>query len=94
MKSNAALKFQSLPITDENQKIEVLLDENGQVSLKLSTWTEGLGWCSQKTMNFDGEMLDELHRAIAAARLKYNRQRAENNEEIKSAKVLTFPIAA
>lgn len=91
---NANVKFKSLPIADDNQKIEVVLGENEQVTLKLSTWTEGLGWCQQKTMSFDGEMLEDLQRAITAARLKYNRQRAENGEEVQSAKVLAFPIAA
>jgi hypothetical protein len=91
---NPNVKFKSLPITDDNQKIEVVLDDNQQVSLRLSTWTEGLGWCQQKTMSFDGAMLEDLQRAITAARLKYNRQQSENGQEIPSAKVLSFPIAA
>lgn len=94
MKSKANLKFQSLPIADDNQKIEVAMDENGQVTLRLSTWAENLGWRSQKTMNFDGEMLEELNRALSAARLKFNQQRIESGREIQSGNVLTFPVAA
>jgi hypothetical protein len=94
VKSNAAVKFQSLPIADENQKIEVILNENGQVAIKLSTWTEGLGWCSQKTLNFDGSMLADLHRALSAARVKYDGRRETGSNSQISAKILTFPIAA
>lgn len=91
---NTNVKFQSLPIGDDNQKIEVVLDEKEQVTLRLSTWTEGLGWCQQKTLSFDGAMLEELHRALGVARLKYNRQQAENGQEYQPAKILSFPAAA
>ena len=92
MQSN--LKFKSLPIEDDNQKIEVLLDAENQVTLKLSTWTEGLGWCAQKTMSFDAQMLDELQRALIVARNKINRERAESKEEAQTAKVIRLPFAA
>lgn len=92
MQSN--LKFQSLPIEDDNQKIEVLLDAENQVTLKLSTWTEGLGWCAQKTMSFDAQMLEELQRALVIARTKINRERAETNEETQTAKIIRLPFAA
>jgi hypothetical protein len=90
----ANLKFKSLPIENDNQKIEVQLDADNQVSLKLSTWTEGLGWCAQKTMSFDAGILDDLQRALIVARNKINRERAETNEETQTAKIIRLPFAA
>ncbi len=92
MQSN--LKFKSLPIGDDDQKVEVLLDENGQVTLKLSTWTEGLGWCCQKTMSFDAALLEDLNRALLVARHKINRERDDKGEETQTAKVIKLPFAA
>lgn len=92
MQSN--LKFKSLPIEDDNQKIEVQLDSENQVTLRLSTWTEGLGWCQQKTMSFDAGVLDDLQRALIVARNKINRERAEAGEEVQSAKIIRLPFAA
>lgn len=88
MQSNAAIKF--LPIFSDEKKVEIILQDD-QAVIKLSTWTEDLGWCGQKTMSLDAEMLDDLHRVISAARIKLNRQKAENQEEIEPAKVLKFP---
>ncbi len=90
MQTNKAVKF--LPIFSDEKKVEVSLEDT-QAIIKLSTWTENLGWCGQKTMSLDAEMLDDLHRVISAARLKLLRQKTENQEEteILSAKVLRFP---
>jgi hypothetical protein len=89
MQSNVAVKF--LPVVSDEKKVEVSLKDD-QAVIKLSTWTEDLGWCGQKTMLLDAEMLDELHRVITAARLKLKRQKAEDREEFEpSAKVLQFP---
>lgn len=88
MQSNLAVNF--LPIFSNEKKVEVSLQED-QAVLKLSTWTDDLGWCGQKTMSLDAEMLDELHRVIAAARIRLKRQQSENQEEIEPAKVLEFP---
>jgi hypothetical protein len=92
MQSN--LKFKSLPIENDNQKIEVQLDAENQVTLKLSTWTEGLGWCAQKTLSFDSDVLEDLQRALLVARNKINRERAETGKEIQAAKVIKLPFAA
>jgi hypothetical protein len=86
--------FKSLPIESDNQKIEVQLDSENQISLRLSTWTEGLGWCQQKTMSFNADVLDDLQRALIVARNKINRQRAETSEETQSAKIIRLPFAA
>jgi hypothetical protein len=92
MQSN--LKFKSLPIENDNQKIEVQLDSENQVTLKLSTWTEGLGWCVQKTLSFDADFLGDLQRALIVARNKINRERVETGDNIQSAKIIRLPFAA
>ena len=88
MQANAAVKF--LPIFSDEKKVEVALTDD-QAVIKLSTWAEGLGWCGQKTMSLDAEMLDELHRVLSAARLKLKREEIENQEEIASSNILQFP---
>lgn len=97
MQSNTAVKFS--PIFSDEKKVEVSLHDD-QAVIKLSTWTEDLGWCGQKTLALDAAMLDDLHRVISAARLKLNRQKAENqaNEAASedetasgSAVILRFP---
>jgi len=90
MFGNTATKL--LPIITEEKKIDVSI-ENGEAVLKLSTWTENLGWTCQKTMRLEAEMLDDLHRAISAARYCLNSQKAENGEAVKS-NVLEFPVTA
>ena len=88
MQSNTAIKF--LPIFSDEKKVEVSLQDD-QAVIRLSTWTEDLGWCGQKTLSLDAEMLDDLHRVITAARLKLNRQRAESPDEASNSTVLQFP---
>lgn len=88
MQSNTAVKF--LPIYTDEKKVEVSL-EHDQAVIKLSTWVEDLGWCGQKTMSLDAEMLDDLHRVIASARYRLNKQKNSENENAEEAKVLAFP---
>lgn len=88
MQSNTAVKF--LPIFSDEKKVEVSLQED-QAVIKLSTWTDDLGWCGQKTMSLDAEMLDELHRVIAAARIRLKREQSETQTEADVSKVLEFP---
>jgi hypothetical protein len=96
MQSNTAVKF--TPIFSDEKKVEVSLNDD-QAVIKLSTWTEDLGWCGQKTLSLDAAMLDDLHRVISAARIKLNRQKSESRKdkitedapENASAKVLRFP---
>ena len=90
MQTNTAQQF--LPSIHNDKKIEVSL-ENNEAVLKLSTWTEDLGWCGQKTMRIEADMLDDLQRVIAAARYKLNQQKADKNE-FSAGKVLEFPVAA
>ena len=88
MQSNLAVKF--APIVTEEKKLEVSLTDD-QAIIKLSTWTEDLGWCGQKTLALDAEMLDDLHRVIASARYKLNGKKTEPADANKSSKVLEFP---
>ena len=67
--------------------------EGEEAILKLSTWTENLGWNCQKTMRLDSAMLDDLHRAISAARYRLNQQKSDNAETAAD-NVIKFPIAA
>ncbi len=88
MKQNIAAKFP--PIVSDEKKIEVSLTDD-QAIIKLSTWTEDVGWFCQKTLSIDVEMLDDLHRVIAAARYRTNKQEVQTTLPIASSKVLKFP---
>ncbi|MDQ3321781.1 MAG: hypothetical protein M3525_05000 [Acidobacteriota bacterium] len=90
MQTNTATEF--LPSISDDKKIEVSIETN-EVVLKLSTWTESLGWTCQKTMRIEEGMIDDLHRVISAARYKLNRRDAGNVEKSAS-KVIEFPKAA
>lgn len=84
MSTNTAKKI--LPIISEDTKLEVSL-EDGQAVIKLLTWSDDLGWCGQKTLEIEDTMLDDLHRAIAAARYKSGKNKPESNKS----KVINFP---
>ena len=88
MQSSTAYKF--APIVTDEKKIDVSL-RGGEAEVRLSTWVEDLGWCGQKTMAFDAAMLDELHRVIAAARVRLKELDAEYATVPASGKVLAFP---
>lgn len=89
--TNTAEKL--MPVVQEDKKIDVSI-EGGEAVLKLSTWTENLGWTCQKTMRLEAEMLDDLHRAISAARYRLNSHKAANGESVVKNNVLSFPQAA
>jgi hypothetical protein len=75
----------------KQQKVEVTLEQGEGVALRYLTWTEGLGWCCQKTIRVEGDQLDELQRALTAARHRLRRQRAEAGEAQPPAQVIQFP---
>jgi hypothetical protein len=89
MQSNLAIKFS--PIVSDEKKLEVSLNDD-QATIKLSTWTEDLGWCGQKTLTLDAAMLDDLHRVIASARYKLNKVKVESEGITKTTNILEFPI--
>lgn len=93
--NNAAIQTQEAPC--EDRKIEVSIEsgeESEQVVLRYSTWTDGLGWCSQKTIRLDAEHLDDLHRALTVARHRLNRHRAEAGQALETAKIIQMPTLA
>ncbi len=78
----------------KQQKVEVDFEqqEGGAcVALRYLTWTDGLGWCCQKTIRVGEEQLDELHRAITVARHRARRRRAEAGEPAAPAQVIQLP---
>ena len=88
--SNKALKF--APVETGEKRVELSLDGDRTV-IKMSTWVDGLGWCGQKTMEIELEMLDEMHRLIGAARVRVRSRTQENeNSEPVTQKVLNFPV--
>jgi hypothetical protein len=89
--NNTALKF--APVFSDDKRVDLSID-GGEATLQLSTYTEGLGWCTQKTMQLDPDLLDEVHRVITAARLKIRRDAAVDTDAETSgeAKILPFPL--
>lgn len=94
MQSNNKASVQVLPAAREDQRVELVLEQRGgedTVALRYSTWTEGLGWCCQKTIRLDGEQLDDLHRAVTVARHRINRRRGEAGRAPRTAQVIQLP---
>lgn len=87
MQTNAAIEL--LPSVNEDKKIDVSINNDTAV-IRFSTFTEGLGWSCQKTMCLDSNLLDDLHRAISAARYRINSHKAENNV-MSSSNIIEFP---
>jgi len=96
LKSTNRAASHVLPSGCEDQQVEVILEdgEAGGVALRLSTWTDGLGWCTQKTIRLDGEQLDDLHHAISVARQRLNRRRVEDGQFRPAAQVIQLPTVA
>lgn len=90
--NNTATKF--VPAENGEKRIELAL-EGDQTIIKLSSWVDGLGWCGQKTMQVDADMLDEMHRMIGAARVRLRSQRMNECEvPVAMHKVLSFPVTS
>jgi hypothetical protein len=87
MNSAKLQKFQ--PIVSGEKKLSLSV-EGDSVTLSLDTWEEGLGWCTQKTLNFDSDVLEELHGLISAARIRAARNRSEDSGDILG-KLISFP---
>ena len=80
-----------MPVENGEKRLELSLEDNKTV-LKLSSWVNGLGWCGQKTMEIDDEMLEEMHRLLGAARVRVRSRQEGPEPEMR--KVLRFPTAA
>jgi hypothetical protein len=93
--NQADIQPQASPVEDRRVEVSIESGADGErVVLRYSTWTDGLGWCNQKTIHLDGEHLDDLHRALTVARHRLNRKRAEAGQPIESAKVIQLPTLA
>jgi hypothetical protein len=93
--NQAAIQPQESPCEDRKVEVSIESGANGEeVVLRYSTWTDGLGWCGQKTIRLDGEHLDDLHRALTVARHRLNRHRAEAGQIRESAKIIQLPTLA
>ena len=81
----------------EDRKVEVAFEqhEGAEVlALRYMTWTDGLGWCCQKTIRVEQDQLDELHRALTVARHRAKRRAAEAGAPQTPAQVIQFPSLA
>ena len=96
MFNSNSLPVQSIEAPEKQQKIDVMMDNSadgsGQLVMKLSTWTDGLGWCVQKTMAVDADQLDELQRTLTVARHRMHWRRAEAGNPAEPAKVIQMPV--
>ena len=92
----ATIQPQTAPCEERKVEVSIEFGKNGEeVVLRYLTWTEGLGWCGQKTIRLDGEHLDDLHRALMVARHRLQRHRAEAGGQTReSAKVIQLPTLA
>jgi hypothetical protein len=81
----------------EDRKIDVAYERLGDaevVALRYMTWTDGLGWCCQKTIRVQQDELDELHRALTVARHRARRKAADAGAPQTSAQVIQLPSLA
>jgi hypothetical protein len=86
--------LQPLISHESDSKIDAVLREDSTVMLKFSTWRDDLGWTCQKTIEVAPDMLDELHHAIAAMRVRVNRRKATEGNTVAEGKVVEFPVFA
>lgn len=94
--SNNAI-LQVLQAPDSDQRLEVAIEHHQgaeQIVLRHATWTDGLGWCGQKTIRLDAEHLDDLHRALTVARHRRNRRAADSGQIHKPAQLIQLPTLA
>ncbi|HLL76257.1 MAG TPA: hypothetical protein VK421_13480 [Pyrinomonadaceae bacterium] len=97
MRTQNQTAAQALNSSRPEQKIEVVMqhrDGEECLALRLSTWTDGLGWCAQKTIELEVDQLDELHRAVTVARRRLASKRAESDQPVAAAKVIHMPTIA
>ncbi len=73
------------------QKVELVFEDDGRVALRYCTWTEGLGWCTQKTICLSAEQLEELHRAVTVARHRVRHRLADAEQLGEPAQVIQLP---
>ncbi len=97
MQTGNNLAAHVIPSSRPDQQLEIVFEGAAgeeQIALRLSTWTEGLGWCAQKTIRLEVGQLDELHRATTAARHRLAHRRADAGRSEGPAKVIKLPTVA
>jgi hypothetical protein len=83
-----ALVKQFQPLVEGESKVAVSL-QGDFLEIKLATWTDGLGWCDQKTIRVPQSMLNDLHHLLSAARISRNRDMEFNDQ---TSTVIDFPM--
>lgn len=94
MQASGSVRAKVFESTGGDQKIEVAIEQHdgaSAVTLRQLTWTDGLGWCSQKTIRLQADQLDELHRALTVARHRINQQQADAGQAI-GGQVIHLPV--
>jgi hypothetical protein len=72
------------PVSGEQRVTVSAIDD--VATIELSIYEEGLGWCTQKTITVESDMLDSLVETLSAVRGTIRR----NGDEILSAEILEF----
>ncbi len=85
MSPNQQITTERPAAVTEDKKVEVCVDGD-QAVIRMSTYTEGIGWCVQKTITVDAAMLDAISEQFSDARGKIQRE----GDEILSADLLEF----
>lgn len=86
-----------IPSSRPDQQVEVVIEGAAgreHVALRFSTWADGLGWCTQKTIRLEPDQLDELHRATTVARHRLARRRSDDGQQREPARVIQLPTVA
>lgn len=95
--NGGASAARTLDAAREDKKVEVAYEQHEGaevVALRYMTWTDGLGWCCQKTIRVEEAQLDELHRALTVARHRARRRAADSGATQTPAQVIQFPSLA
>lgn len=85
MENNEIAVKQVSASIEEQKKIDVSIEEDKAV-IRMSSFADGIGWFTQKTIIVDAGMLDELCSKLSEACGKIRRE----SDEILSAEVLEF----
>ena len=97
MQTGNNLAAHLIPSSRPDQQVEVVIEGPAgreRVALRFSTWADGLGWCTQKTIRLEADQLDELHRATTVARHRLARRRADDGQLRAPAQVIQLPTVA
>lgn len=83
MQSNDIAVKQTSGCAQQKTKVDVSV-ENDEAVIRMSSFAEGIGWFTQKTITVDADMLDQLRSKLAEACGNIRRE----SDEILSADML------